>query len=398
MSKKSNKKRKKSQNKASDESKLAQKVANEETVSDESSVEMAEQFVEEFDTTENAADDLRIESVAEDDFESKTDIPTLNGNDPGENSSDFVIELTFGDRLHDINVRFPWLKVVILLLVVVVSAFGMEEILRRNIQQSPVETSSEVSEQSTIEQPEVPEVTEIQDTGKEEETPIEEVEQPEQTAPEVSQAPAPQPQTSTGRKLVALTFDDGPSATQTPRLLQILAEKNVKVTFFVLGNMAQKSPEVLRNELAGGHEVASHTMTHANLIKASVDSIQWEVAATAEVFRNILGTEPKLTRPPYGNINANVRTYVNQPLILWSVDPEDWKYRNAATVRANVVGAAFDGAIILLHDIHATTVDAVASIIDDLKAAGYEFMTVSELAAARGVTMVSGTSYGSFRP
>ena len=84
-------------------------------------------------------------------------------------------------------------------------------------------------------------------------------------------------------------------------------------------------------------------------------------------------------------------------MIIWTVDPQDWKYRDAATVRANVVSSTFDGAIVLMHDIHSTTVDAVANIIDDLRAAGYEFLTVSEMAAARGVVLQNGYSYGSFR-
>ena len=85
-------------------------------------------------------------------------------------------------------------------------------------------------------------------------------------------------------------------------------------------------------------------------------------------------------------------------MILWTVDPEDWKYRNTTTVRANVVSRAFDGAIVLMHDIHGTTVEAVAGIIDDLRAAGYEFLTVSEMAKERGVVLQNGYSYGSFRP
>ena len=93
-----------------------------------------------------------------------------------------------------------------------------------------------------------------------------------------------------------------------------------------------------------------------------------------------------------------MRGYLGKPMIYWSVAPEDWKYRNAATVRANVVGAIFDGAVVLMHDIHSSTVDAVEGIIDDLRAQGYEFLTVSELAAARGIGLTSGVLYYSFKP
>ena len=85
-------------------------------------------------------------------------------------------------------------------------------------------------------------------------------------------------------------------------------------------------------------------------------------------------------------------------MIMWSVDPQDWKDRNTGTVRSRVRAATYDGAIVLMHDIHASTVDAVAGIIDDLRADGYEFLTVSELAEVRGVKMENGVTYGSFRP
>lgn len=310
-----------------------------------------------------------------------------------------------GMRLHAVNVRFPWLKVALLVLLAGSVAFGVEELLRHNVSQ-PIGRTTEVNVETNEPEEQTPVQPEENNAGVSEEKPAEETpevdEKPEVEPPAPEQPTTPVtptvPQPSTGRKLVALTFDDGPSAAQTPRLLQILRDKNVKATFFVVGNMAQRSPDILRQEEAEGHEVASHTMTHANLNKSTVEGIKWETAAINGVFTDILGHGPSLTRPPYGNINNNVRTYVNQPLILWAVDPEDWRYRDAAIVRRNVVNNTFDGAIVLMHDIHATTVDAVAGIIDDLRAAGYEFMTVSELAAARGVVMQNGAAYGSFRP
>lgn len=301
-------------------------------------------------------------------------------------------------KLHALNVRLPWLKVVALVLLTALVVVGVEEVLRHN-------TNPPASVQVDSAPGELPAVTEVP-TGVElatNTTPAEQPESPNTETPK-PEAPAtttenkPSVQPSQGRKLIALTFDDGPSAAQTPRLLQILKEKDVKATFFVLGNMAQKSPGVIRQAEADGHEVESHTMTHANLKRSTVEGIKWEVAAINGVFTEILGHTPSLTRPPYGNVSNEVRTYVNQPLILWTVDPEDWKYKDAAAVRSKVVNGAFDGAIILMHDIYATTVDAVPGIIDELRAAGYEFMTISELAAARGVQLQNGVTYGSFRP
>lgn len=299
-------------------------------------------------------------------------------------------------RLHTLNVRMPWLKVLLLVLLAGGAVVGVEELLRCNANPA-IEPAPIARQDMPVEIP--PDETAVMpETPKDELAPApEESNQPASTEKPVTSQVNP-PQANTGRKLVALTFDDGPSPTQTPRLLQILREKNVKVTFFVVGNRAQKSPEILRQEEAEGHEVASHTMTHANLKRSTVEAIKWEAAAMNGVFTDILGHGPSLTRPPYGNISNDTRIYINQPLILWTVDPEDWKYKDANVVHRNVIRNTFDGAIILMHDIHATTVDAVARVIDDLKAAGYEFMTVSELAAARGVVLQNGVSYGSFRP
>lgn len=205
------------------------------------------------------------------------------------------------------------------------------------------------------------------------------------------------PQVAPGSKVIALTFDDGPSTVTTPRLLDILGARNTKATFFVLGNMALRSPDLVRREEAEGHEVASHTPYHNQLTQLSFAQIRAEAVEMDRIFNEILGHVPPFTRPPYGSYNAMVGEALAQPMILWSIDPRDWADRNASIVCSRVTSAAFDGAVILVHDIHATTVDAVPCIIDTLRAQGYEFLTVSELAAARGVTMVNGGVYGSFR-
>lgn len=212
---------------------------------------------------------------------------------------------------------------------------------------------------------------------------------------------APRPETpsedaTTGKKLIALTFDDGPSPYTTPRLLDVLKGRDVKATFFVLGTMAQKSPEILRREANDGHEVASHTMYHNQLTLLSANQIRAEAVEMDRIFTEILGTRPPFTRPPYGAFNAAVGEALGQPAVLWSIDPRDWADRNASIVCSRVTGAARDGAIILVHDIHATTVDAVPCIIDTLRSWGYEFVTVSGLAAAKGVKLMNGVGYYAF--
>jgi len=258
------------------------------------------------------------------------------------------------------------------------------------------EKPAEESEEKPVEEPE---------ETPAEETPAEKpVEQPaEQPNPDPVTPIAPRPDESVdvtgvtpGSKLVALTFDDGPSAATTPRLLDILAANGVKATFFVLGTMAQRSPDILRREVAEGHEVGSHTPYHNQLTNLSFAQVRAEAVEMDRIFTDILGTVPPFTRPPYGSYNATVGQALGQPMILWSVDPRDWADRNAAVVCTRVVNATVDGSIVLVHDIHATTVDAVPCIINELKARGFEFLTVSELAAARGVPLVNGQAYFSF--
>lgn len=290
--------------------------------------------------------------------------------------------------IRTVNARLPWLKLVLLLVLMLGVAVLVEEGLRRAAGQ-PVKTevAEEVGEESEKELlgtklPEIEKKNVIYRQGK-------------KTPEVIPEVPIEQ---YAGQKLVALTFDDGPSGVTTPRLLRILQEKGVRATFFVVGTMARQSPDLLRQEVAAGHEVGSHTMSHANLPKVGVAGVQSEVAQMDELFMSILGKKPVIMRPPYGSVDDVVRANVSQPMIIWTVDPEDWKYRDAATVRVNVVRATFDGAIVLMHDIHGSTVDAVPGIIDDLRAQGYEFVTVSELARVRGVALERGIVYGSFRP
>ena len=158
----------------------------------------------------------------------------------------------------------------------------------------------------------------------------------------------------------------------------------MKATFFVVGSMVDRAPDLLKREVAEGHEVGSHSSFHQNLSKMGRVIYRTKLRIWTGFLWRFWGGRWEIMRPPYGAVSDAMRSYLGKPMVNWSVDPLDWKYRNAATVRANVVGSTTDGAVVLMHDIHASTVDAVAGIIDDLRAQGYEFLTVSELAAARG--------------
>lgn len=199
-----------------------------------------------------------------------------------------------------------------------------------------------------------------------------------------------------GKKLVALTFDDGPSTETTPNLLDILKNRDVPVTFFMLGGMARSYPEVVKRAKEEGHEIASHTMYHQNLIRIPAAAAEADINEAKVVFKEILGQDVSLTRVPYGNVNDRVRGLIGAPIILWSVDTLDWKIKTTDSIVGITMSQVRDGAIILMHDIHPTSVEAVPRLIDTLRDAGYEFVTVSELAKIKGVNLASGAIYYNF--
>lgn len=201
----------------------------------------------------------------------------------------------------------------------------------------------------------------------------------------------------TGKKLVALTFDDGPHPECTPQLLAVLSEKGVKATFFMLGLMVERHPQVAAQVAAAGHEVENHTMWHQNMVWISAENVREDVSRARAAIEAATGVTPQYVRLPYGLYNDTVMGAMETPVIAWSVDPRDWaSERTVEGVSSGVVEATFDGAIILLHDIYPTTVGAVAIIIDTLREQGYEFVTVAELARAKGVTLERGVEYRSF--
>ena len=145
-------------------------------------------------------------------------------------------------------------------------------------------------------------------------------------------------------KLIAITFDDGPGA-YTAQLLDELAARDVKATFFVSGYRAANYPETLKRMVSEGHQLASHTQNHENLNTLSAAKIADEISRTQDYITAAGGDNPAYIRPPYGNANKTVRAQAPSPLINWSVDPEDWKYHNADTVCSNILAGSYDGAI-----------------------------------------------------
>ena len=186
-------------------------------------------------------------------------------------------------------------------------------------------------------------------------------------------------------QFIAMTFDDGPSAKLTPQLLDILKARNMHVTFFVLGEMVKQHPEILKRALAEGHEIGSHSWDHPDLAKKSDDFVRSQLDRTKDEIAVALGTPPTLFRPPYGSLSKEQRRWIHDEygytIVLWDVDPLDWKRPGPSVVEQRILEGTRNGSIILSHDIHPGTVEAMPDTFDKLLAKGFKFVTVSELIA-----------------
>jgi len=187
----------------------------------------------------------------------------------------------------------------------------------------------------------------------------------------------------TDHKVVALTFDDGPCPGTTPALLAILKARQVKATFFVLGEQVEKYPQLAAQIVNEGHELGSHSYTHRHLNSLSQGELEKELNESEKVFASI-GSKPTLIRPPGGGYNDRLVRELKQrgyTTVLWSIDPRDWDHRSTQQIIDSVLGKVKPGAIILLHEGKSapSTPAAVEVIIDRLRADGYNFITVSDL-------------------
>jgi len=197
--------------------------------------------------------------------------------------------------------------------------------------------------------------------------------------------PATYAQVRVDQPYIAMTFDDGPSSANTPRLLELLKQRNIKATFFLIGQNAASNPDIVRRILADGHEIGNHSWTHPQLSKLSDDRVTTEINKTQDAVKEASGFTPTLLRPPYGAITARQREWIESQfglsIILWSVDPFDWKRPGASVITQRILSQVRPGAIILSHDIHKQTVDAMPATLDGLIAKGYKFVTVTQLIA-----------------
>lgn len=187
----------------------------------------------------------------------------------------------------------------------------------------------------------------------------------------------------TDRPLVAMTFDDGPHASLTPQLLDILGARSIRATFYVIGNRVARHPQLMQRMVAAGHEVGNHTWSHPSMYGLSDAAVLSEIDRTSQAIYDTVGRPPVTMRPPYGNAYTRQRLMIHQarnlPTVLWSVDPEDWCRPGSSVVAHRIISASHPGAIVLAHDIHAPTVRAMPAALDGLLARGFQFVTMSEL-------------------
>ncbi len=199
------------------------------------------------------------------------------------------------------------------------------------------------------------------------------------------------------KPMVALTFDDGPQTSVGNQIMDCLAQYGGKATFFLVGDrVASRSSEVQRM-VAEGHEVANHTMNHKYLQSLGAAEIQTQVNQCNDVIQSVCGVRPTLMRLPGGNHNATVVANTGMPMIQWSIDTLDWKTRDTASTVSTVLNQVQDGDIVLMHELYEATGNAVLQIVPELVNRGYQIVTVSEMAAAKGYSLQAGQLYSALR-
>jgi len=197
-------------------------------------------------------------------------------------------------------------------------------------------------------------------------------------APVETDPPVIQAEIDPDKPMVALTFDDGPRAESTERILDVLEQYNCHATFFIVGNRAKKEKKTLKRAAALGCDIANHSYDHSRLSLLGSANIKKQIKKTDEVIKEITGKKVKYVRTPYGQ-GGQVTKYVNHPIILWNIDTLDWKTLNAKKIVKAATSKVKDGDIILMHDIYNSTAEAVETIVPKLIDDGFQVVSVSEL-------------------
>lgn len=188
-----------------------------------------------------------------------------------------------------------------------------------------------------------------------------------------------QPEPSRPEKKVALTFDDGPHPENTPAILQLLHDYNMKGTFFMLGSRIEYYPEIVKTIREQGHEIGNHTWNHKQLPSLSEANMKEEITSVDTLLESVIGEKASVFRPPYGATNDLVESVAGAPTVLWTIDTLDWKSHDPKAILASVENNLHPNAIILMHDIHTATVEGVELVLTYLQEQGYTSVPVSEV-------------------
>ena len=199
------------------------------------------------------------------------------------------------------------------------------------------------------------------------------------------------------RKLIALTFDDGPHPEHTAVLLDGLRARGAKATFFLVGCQVELAPELVERMAAEGHQIGVHTLEHVQVNGLSRRDFDRQVEGLRRVLYPLVGERELWLRPPYGIMDDNTARWADSPVVLWSVDPEDWKDGDTARIVQHIADRARDGDIVLLHDIYPDSVEAALQVVDRLQTQGWRFVTVEQLLAQKGYAGEAGRVYRAVR-
>lgn len=194
--------------------------------------------------------------------------------------------------------------------------------------------------------------------------------------------PDPQPKIDPNKKMVAITLDDGPHKTNTQRTIELFEKYNGRATFLMLGKNVKLYPEIVKTVYEHGFEIGSHSWDHPDLRKLDINGVNKQITDTQNEIFKITGFEPKIIRPPYGATNSVSKEAIANnglKIALWNLDTEDWKLKDANKIKDAIVNNAFNGAVILIHDIHTFTIDGLEMALEELDKRGYQFVTLDTL-------------------
>lgn len=194
--------------------------------------------------------------------------------------------------------------------------------------------------------------------------------------------------------MIALTFDDGPNPESTKRILDVLSANYSHATFFVVGTNAEQYQETLKAISTAGCEIGNHTYNHKDLTSISSDEAAEQIDKVNRAVKKATGEDTTVIRPPYGAYNDDLLSWLDEPVVLWDLDTEDWSSRNAQKIVEAVMADVKDGDIVLMHDIYESTAEAVELMVPKLKEQGFQIVTVSEMAKYKGKTLELGKAYG----